>query len=38
MTDEVTAGAFKDLAEKLAQHISIRNATLDKTKPVEIKA
>ncbi len=37
MTDEVTAEAFKDLAEKLAQHISIRNATLDKTKPVEIK-
>ena len=37
MTDDVTAEAFKDLAEKLAQHISIRNATLDKTKPVEIR-
>lgn len=37
MSDEVTAIAFKDLAQTLAQEISIRNAKFDKTKPVEIK-
>jgi ATP-binding protein involved in chromosome partitioning len=37
MTDEVTAAAFKDVAQALAQEISIRNAKLEKTKPVEIK-
>ncbi len=37
MTDEVTANAFKDVAQALAQEVSIRNAKLEKTKPVEIK-
>lgn len=37
MSDEVMARAFGELAETLAQQISIRNATLDKTVPVEIR-
>jgi ATP-binding protein involved in chromosome partitioning len=37
MTDEVTAKAFHDVAQALAQEVSIRNASLEKTKPVEIK-
>ncbi len=32
----VTADAFRELAEKLAQHIAIRNANADKTVPVAI--
>ncbi|RCR70472.1 Mrp/NBP35 family ATP-binding protein [Larkinella punicea] len=34
--DPVTSGAFRSAAEALAQQISVRNATLDKTRPVEI--
>jgi ATP-binding protein involved in chromosome partitioning len=37
MTDEVTAAAFKEVAQALAQEVSIRNATLERTRPVEIK-
>jgi ATP-binding protein involved in chromosome partitioning len=37
MTDDVTANAFKEVAQALAQEVSIRNAKLEKTKPVEIK-
>jgi ATP-binding protein involved in chromosome partitioning len=37
MSDEVTAAAFHALAQTLAQEVSIRNAKLEKTKPVEIK-
>jgi ATP-binding protein involved in chromosome partitioning len=37
MTDDVTAKAFKDVAQALAQEVSIRNARLERTKPVEIK-
>jgi ATP-binding protein involved in chromosome partitioning len=37
MTDDVTASAFKEVAQALAQEVSIRNAKLEKTKPVEIK-
>ncbi len=37
MSDETTAQSFRDLAEEVARQISIRNATLDKTKPVEIR-
>jgi ATP-binding protein involved in chromosome partitioning len=37
MSDEVTAVAFHALAQSLAQEVSIRNARLEKTKPVEIK-
>jgi ATP-binding protein involved in chromosome partitioning len=37
MSDEVTATAFHALAQSLAQEVSIRNAKLEKTKPVEIK-
>ncbi len=37
MGDQVSGQAFRDLAEELARQVSIRNATLDKTKPVEIK-
>jgi len=37
MADSVTGQAFRDLAETLAQQVSIRNATLDKTKPVALK-
>lgn len=38
MNDDLTAQAFKDLAQVLAQYVSIRNAEQDKTKVVEIKA
>lgn len=34
--DPVTSGAFRAAAEALAQQISVRNATLEKTRPVEI--
>lgn len=34
--DPITSGAFKAVAEALAQQISVRNATLEKTRPVEI--
>ncbi len=37
MTDDVTAQSFKDLAQALAQQVSIRNAAQDKTRIVEIK-
>lgn len=37
MSDEITAAAFHALAQSLAQEVSIRNAKLEKTKPVEIK-
>jgi ATP-binding protein involved in chromosome partitioning len=37
MSDEITATAFHALAQSLAQEVSIRNARLEKTKPVEIK-
>jgi len=36
LKDDVTAQAFKGLAESMAQQVAIRNATLDKTKKVEI--
>ncbi|MFT4032941.1 MAG: Mrp/NBP35 family ATP-binding protein [Siphonobacter sp.] len=35
-TDTVTAEAFRKTAEVLAQRVAIRNATLDKTRPVEM--
>lgn len=37
LNDGVTAEAFKVLAEKVAQQVAIRNASLEPTKPVEIK-
>ncbi len=37
MTDDVSAQAFRDIAEALAQQVSIRNAALDKTRVVELK-
>jgi ATP-binding protein involved in chromosome partitioning len=37
LDDNVTAHAFQDLAEAVAQQIAIRNATQDKTKKVDIK-
>lgn len=37
MGDDITADAFRNLAEELARQVAIRNATLDKTKIVEIK-
>ena len=37
MKEGLTASAFKDLAEKMAREIAIRNATMDQTKRVEIK-
>jgi ATP-binding protein involved in chromosome partitioning len=37
MSDEFTALAFNELAQSLAQEVSIRNAKLDKTKRVELK-
>lgn len=37
MKDGVTADAFKDLAETMARQVAIRNASQEKTKPVEIK-
>jgi ATP-binding protein involved in chromosome partitioning len=38
MSDDVTAQAFKDLAQVLAQHVSIRNAAGNKTSVVAMKA
>ncbi|OZI08327.1 MRP family ATP-binding protein [Siphonobacter sp. BAB-5385] len=35
-TDSLTALAFQKTAEALAQQVAIRNATLEKTKPVEM--
>ncbi len=37
MNDDLTAQAFKDLAQVLAQHVSIRNAEVERTRVVEIK-
>lgn len=37
MKDEATSNAFMDLAETVAQRIAIRNATKQRTKPVEIR-
>lgn len=37
MTEGVVADAFREAAEKLAQQVAIRNASMEKTKPVEIK-
>lgn len=37
MSDDITAQAFKELAQTMAQQVSIRNATQEKTKKVEIK-
>ena len=36
LKDDVTAEAFKTLAESVAQQVAIRNANLDKTQKVEI--
>jgi ATP-binding protein involved in chromosome partitioning len=38
MKEGVTAKAFSELAESVARQIAIRNANIEKTKPVEIKA
>jgi ATP-binding protein involved in chromosome partitioning len=37
MKDDVTAAAFRKLAEQLARQVAIRNATIEKTRVVEIK-
>ncbi len=37
LKDTPTSKAFKKLAEALAQQVAIRNATKDKTKPVEVQ-
>ncbi|MBR9998577.1 MAG: Mrp/NBP35 family ATP-binding protein [Cyclobacteriaceae bacterium] len=37
MEDNITGNAFRILAEELARQIAIRNATMDRTKIVEIK-
>lgn len=37
MSDGITAQAFRHLAETVAQQVAIRNATQEKTKPVEIR-
>ncbi|MTI21534.1 iron-sulfur cluster carrier protein ApbC [Fulvivirga sp. RKSG066] len=37
MKEGITADAFTDLAETLARQVAIRNASKEKTKPVEIK-
>ncbi|WP_439881759.1 Mrp/NBP35 family ATP-binding protein [Pontibacter sp. MBLB2868] len=36
--DSPAAGVFKELAQSVAQQVSVRNATIAKTKPVEIKS
>ncbi|MEJ8801540.1 Mrp/NBP35 family ATP-binding protein [Pontibacter sp. H249] len=36
--DSPASGVFKELAQAVAQQVSVRNATLGKTKPVEIKS
>ena len=38
LKDDITADAFHDLARSVARQIAIRNAKLDKTEKVEIKA
>jgi ATP-binding protein involved in chromosome partitioning len=38
LKESATAEAFRELAESLAQQIAIRNANLEQTRPVEIKA
>ncbi|MEA5401715.1 Mrp/NBP35 family ATP-binding protein [Arcicella sp. DC2W] len=37
MSDSIIASAFKQSAELLAQQVAIRNATKEKTKPVQVK-
>ncbi len=37
LRDDVTADAFKKLAESMARQVAIRNAKQQKTKPVEVK-
>ncbi len=37
MKDGITADAFRTLGENVAQQVAIRNATMDKTKKVEMK-
>ena len=37
MNNDLTSEAFKEFAEAVAQHVSIRNAQLEQTKRVEIK-
>lgn len=37
MSDSIIATAFKQSAELLAQQVAIRNATKEKTKPVQVK-
>jgi ATP-binding protein involved in chromosome partitioning len=37
LKNDLTANAFKILAQNLAQQVAIRNATIEKTKTVEIK-
>jgi ATP-binding protein involved in chromosome partitioning len=36
MKDDVTADAFKELSQKLARQVAIRNANLAETKKVEM--
>lgn len=36
LKDDITAQAFRELAENAARQIAIRNANMEKTKPVEI--
>lgn len=36
--DSPASGVFKELAQSVAQQVSVRNATIAKTKPVEIKS
>ncbi len=38
LKDDVSSQAFKEIAERLAQQVAIRNANMEKTKVVEIKA
>lgn len=38
LKDDITANAFKNLAESMAQQVAIRNASQNKTKRVEINA
>ncbi|MEM9326227.1 MAG: Mrp/NBP35 family ATP-binding protein [Bacteroidota bacterium] len=37
LKEGITADAFRDLSEQMAQQVAIRNATLDKTQKVEMK-
>ena len=36
LTDEISAKSFMTIAQNLAQQIAIRNASLEKTKVVEV--